>query len=83
MKQKRRDFLKLTGLTGIGLTNLSMIPGYDLEFDDKSNNNRDHTQHFNMSGYAAPKLETVRIGYVGLGNRGQGAVSRIRFIEGI
>ena len=83
MKKNRRDFLKLTGLTGIGLTNLSLIPGYDLEFDDKRNNNRDHTQHFNMSGYAAPKLETVRIGYVGLGNRGQSAVSRIRFIEGI
>ena len=26
-----------------------------------------------MSGYVAPKLDTVRIGFIGLGNRGPGA----------
>ena len=39
------------------------------------------TGNFNMSGYAAPKLETVRIGIVGLGMRGPGAVERMSFIE--
>ncbi len=32
---------------------------------------------FNMSGYAAPKLETVRIGFIGLGNRGPAADERM------
>jgi len=40
-------------------------------------------QKFNMSGYAAPKLETVRIGFIGLGNRGPGAVGRMKHIEGV
>lgn len=39
-------------------------------------------QKFNMSGYAAPKLETVRIGIVGLGNRGGSAVGRLSLIAG-
>ncbi len=33
MKKNRRDFLKITGLTGIGLTNLSLIPGYGSDSD--------------------------------------------------
>jgi len=42
-----------------------------------------HTQLFNMSGYAAPKLDKVRIGFVGLGMRGPGAVERMSYIEGV
>jgi predicted dehydrogenase len=36
-----------------------------------------------MSGFAAPKLDKVRIGIVGLGMRGPGAVERMSYIEGI
>jgi len=36
----------------------------------------------NMCGYAAPKIETVRIGVIGLGQRGSDAVERLSFIEG-
>jgi predicted dehydrogenase len=39
--------------------------------------------HFNMCGYAAPKLDKVRIGFIGLGNRGPGAVLRTSKIEGV
>lgn len=46
-------------------------------------NDRKHNQRFNLSGYAAPKLEKVRIGFVGLGQRGPGAVERISFIDGV
>ena len=35
-----------------------------------------------MLGFAAPALETVRIGFVGLGMRGPGAVERMSQIEG-
>ncbi|HSF46227.1 MAG TPA: Gfo/Idh/MocA family oxidoreductase [Chitinophagaceae bacterium] len=38
---------------------------------------------FNMCGYAAPKLDTVRVGIVGLGQRGSGAVERLAYIEGV
>lgn len=40
-------------------------------------------KRFNMSGYAAPKIETVRIGFVGLGSRGPGHVTRMSKIEGV
>ncbi len=39
--------------------------------------------HFNMCGYAAPRLEKVRIGVVGLGMRGSDAVERLSFIDGL
>lgn len=38
---------------------------------------------FNMCGYAAPKMKTVRVGVVGLGMRGPGAVDRLSYIEGV
>jgi predicted homoserine dehydrogenase-like protein len=36
-----------------------------------------------MSGYRAPKIPIVRVGFVGLGNRGPGAVERMTYIEGV
>ena len=36
-----------------------------------------------MSGYAAPALPVVRVGVIGLGDRGSGAVERLSFIEGV
>lgn len=42
-----------------------------------------HSQRFNMSGYGAPKLETVRIGFIGVGNRGSAAVERVSYLEGV
>jgi hypothetical protein len=56
------------------VSNLSVI----LESVKKS-----HPQKFNMSGYAAPALSTVRVGVIGLGDRGSGAVERLSFIEGV
>jgi len=38
---------------------------------------------FNMCGYAAPKLNKVRVAVVGLGMRGPGAVDRLSYIEGV
>ena len=40
-------------------------------------------QEFNMCGYAAPKIETVRVGLIGLGSRGTGAVQRILQIDNL
>jgi len=44
---------------------------------------RNPAMNFNMCGYAAPELDTVRIGFVGIGDRGSGAVKRMTFIEGV
>ncbi|HXL57844.1 MAG TPA: twin-arginine translocation signal domain-containing protein, partial [Chitinophagaceae bacterium] len=60
MKTNRRNFLKYSGLTGIGFAGAGVMKTYagNTEFEKI----KTHHQHFNMSGYAAPKLETVRIG---------------------
>lgn len=39
-------------------------------------------QKRNMCGFAAPKIETVRIGLIGLGSRGGGAVGRLSKVPG-
>jgi len=38
---------------------------------------------FNMCGYSAPKLDKVRVGFVGIGDRGSGAVKRMTYIDGV
>lgn len=84
MSHKRREFLKLSGLAGIGM----MGTGFTgLSQEEQENvlvqSRRQHAQRFNMSGYAAPKLDRVRIGVIGLGMRGPGAVNRLSKIEGV
>lgn len=87
MKNNRREFLRVSGLAGIGLAGAGVINGSIAK--DKISNPiqrqvRDKNREpFNMSGYAAPALETVRIGFIGLGNRGPAAVKRIRHIDGV
>ena len=70
----RRDFLKnMTFVVGSGAI-LSGCGGSNL---------LGLVSGFNMSGYRAPKIPTVRIGFVGLGNRGPGAVKRMTHIESV
>lgn len=82
MKNNRRNFLKLSGLAGIGLISSNFSNAMSPVFSGKRRSDKTPVQHFNMSGYAAPKLEKVRIGFIGLGNRGPGAVDRMSHIEG-
>lgn len=89
MSNNRREFLKLTGLAGIGLAGTGLISGCTTIgqqanlAETQKQAKRSHTQRFNMSGYGAPKLSTVRVGFVGLGMRGPGAVNRMSHIEGV
>ncbi len=87
MKNNRRNFLKITGLTGLGLAGGSILKtlGADLKVNDNlpPAGGRRKNQLFNMSGYAAPKLDTIRIGFIGLGNRGPGHVMSMSLIEGV
>jgi hypothetical protein len=43
----------------------------------------EHEQLFNMCGYSAPRLETVRVGFIGLGNRGPVNVDAMAYVEGV
>lgn len=91
MKTNRRRFFQIAGVTGAGVLTggLASCSKQQPAADEsalaaiKEAVAKQHPQQFNMSGYAAPKLETVRVGFIGLGSRGPGAVSRIANIEGV
>ncbi len=82
MKTNRRNFLRLTGLAGAGVAGVGLT-GFNSRADDNPPFKQTHNQRFNMSGYAAPKLETVRVGFIGIGGRGSGALRRMVRIEGV
>ncbi|MHC5117638.1 MAG: Gfo/Idh/MocA family protein [Planctomycetota bacterium] len=70
----RRDFLKgITFVVGTGAILSSCAESNVLSSGGG----------FNMSGYRAPKIPIVRIGFVGLGMRGPGVVKRMTHIEGV
>jgi predicted dehydrogenase len=90
MANNRRDFLKRTGLAGLATTLSRIIPATDRPSGHATGRVSGLTSgeaarqapHFNMCGYAAPKLDRVRIGFIGLGNRGPAAVTRMSYIDG-
>jgi hypothetical protein len=83
MKNTRRDFIKLAGLAGIGLAGPMGTTGSPVMSGTQDKPRQTHEQKFNMSGFAAPRIETVRIGNIGIGNRGSAALSRLTRIEGV
>ena len=92
MSNNRREFLKVSSLVGIGLAGSGALSGCAGTKQNYSKSNLSHipeqlakkyTQRFNMHGYAAPKMDTVRIGVVGLGARGADTVSVLSHIDGI
>ena len=91
MKTNRRNFIKIAGVAGTGIISSGLTPVINDKKKKRSDPfahtleaaEKDHKQIFNMCGYSAPKLETVRIGLIGIGSRGLGAVERLRHIEGV
>ncbi len=82
----------MTGLAGMGLAGGGIMRGRTSEAVNQSRFNlaqeiydpeKQHVQHFNMSGFAAPKIETVRLGIIGLGSRGPSYVETMKKIEGV
>ena len=75
MKTSRRNFVKITGVAGTGIIATGMTACNSNEAKPFTSVleavKKQHKQRFNMSGYAAPKIETVRIGIIGIGRRVQ------------
>lgn len=78
MKNDRRNFLKLAGMAGAGM----MVETGRAE-GMKPFHMPHQNQTFNMHGYAAPKIDNVRVGFIGVGSRGSGTVQRLASIEGV
>ena len=93
MNNNRRDFLKLSALAGMGVAAPGILsgcasanqqaPATSDEDHVRQLAMKQHKQRFNMSGYAAPKLETVRAGFIGLGNRGPVHSTQMSRLEGV
>ncbi|WP_153800801.1 Gfo/Idh/MocA family protein [Foetidibacter luteolus] len=85
MASNRRKFLRNIALGSGALT--AGIPALakvtNDEKDWSSSAAWQGKQQFNMCGYAAPKLDKVKIAFIGLGMRGPGAVQRMSHIEGV
>jgi len=92
MKSKRRDFLKMAGIAGLSMTAANSLFAQSLEMEKDFNElpgkihdlQKNHRQEFNMSGYAAPEISTVRMGIIGTGNRGShhaGTIIRVSDVE--
>ncbi len=92
MKKSRRDFIKLSGLaTGFTLASGSIAQNYAFGSDITepkfpkriSSIQENHVQHSNMSSFKAPKISTVRVGFIGLGQRGPAHVKVMNKIDGV
>ncbi len=89
MKENRRRFLRNLSLGAAGATaGLPLLANWQQTesvpaSDALPKNWKRSPGGFNMCGYAAPKINTVRIGIIGLGMRGPDAVKRMSFIEGV
>ncbi len=70
----RRDFVKNMALTA-GALGYWSIGGCNSQISS--------ADRFNMCGFAAPKLDRVRVGVVGLGMRGPGAVERLSKMQDV
>jgi hypothetical protein len=77
MKLNRKNFLKVVGLAAAGMVVKTGSAANNISLSKK------HVQKFNMHGYGAPKLDKVRVGFIGVGSRGSGTLVRLSSIEGV
>ena len=82
--KSRRIFLQKAGLSGLALLGAGHISGTSSKKDMiGSTKTGHHVQYFNMAGYAAPKIPTVRAGIIGLGQRGPAHLRSLISVEGV
>ncbi|MGX5816947.1 Gfo/Idh/MocA family protein [Chitinophaga lutea] len=88
MSSNRRNFLRHlaigSGALAVGLPSLASTPAAPSDRELRiALEKAGKGQRFNMSGYAAPKIDKVRVGFIGQGQRGPGAVQRMSYIDGV
>jgi len=80
MKSNRRDFLRKTSIAGMGL---AMAPAWSNSITGNLNNiPAPKPGAIYMGGFSAPKLDTVKCAFIGVGARGSGHAQQIAAIEG-
>ncbi|MEZ9820406.1 Gfo/Idh/MocA family oxidoreductase [Shewanella sp. 10N.286.45.A1] len=76
MKLNRRHFLKTAGIAAASLATPSFAAGSNTVPPPP-------TQGKSVMGLIAPKMETVRVGFIGVGQRGSGHVKHFCHLEGV
>jgi len=71
----RREFIHAAGATGVGL--MAGLPAAAKLRENPM------AESQSASGLVAPKLETVRLGFIGVGARGSGHVAQMLMMEGV
>lgn len=81
----RRDFAKNCSLAALSAAVCGYACAEEVR-DDIAAMKSAHTDYqsaFNMRGYAAPACDMLRVGYIGLGNRGFASMQRLARFEGV
>lgn len=66
-----------------GAVGLGFISEKEAKEPQKKKIERKPSQIFNMSDYRAPKIDTLRVGFVGVGNRGYSNLNQMTYLEGV
>src|SRR5437868_1116239 len=84
--QDRREFLKTAAMVGAGMALGSLAGTARAQDADRLSKVGPGTlvlsNSKSMAGFAAPKLETIRVGFVGVGGRGTGDLDQMLRMEG-
>ncbi|MBR2585004.1 MAG: Gfo/Idh/MocA family oxidoreductase [Thermoguttaceae bacterium] len=86
MEKARRDFLKAAAGLPILWKTMAVYGSEERLRDDVDQTrliNQDHKCQFNLARFAAPPIENLRVGYIGMGNRGLASIRRLSKIEGV
>jgi hypothetical protein len=75
-KLDRRQVLKAAAATGLGLTLGPAIAG-------QGGASAPAQRGKSVAGYAAPKMDRVRVGFIGVGARGSGHVAQMLLLDGV
>ncbi len=86
MSSSRRGFLKmLATLPAMAAT--AQVYGQEKNLRDDVEETtlimKDRKSIFNMKSYAAPAISNIRVGYIGMGNRGLASMQRLAQFEGV
>lgn len=87
MKKSRRNFIKNITYSTFGICSIPKIIAnqtYNIQIKENAAYKKiDKQPFFNMCGYRAPKMETVKVGFVGIGNRGYSNLKDMTYLEGV